>query len=441
MLFVQLFFSLLYFYLSVKIPHSLLRLVVTFISSLMSAQLLVNLGDYNNINHIGTYTVLIFNLNILFLLVGVYYYLYKHKKMLLKNNVKELPDIVNVKLLIAIQIIALIIILNYYFRYAALIALAAYSESSRSVFYESGVFFNSYVESFFYFNVLSNYKFISSFLFSYLFLKSSRSLAEFILMILSFIFIVMNSLVGQGRGDLLLPVFMILILSCILKVINPILFKSRIRQKFLFILSLAFIGISAITILRVGRSLTVDAFLSELYISILPQIVDYFSFPITAFEFAINNIFRDELPLCGMATFAGIYDLICTPLALVDHSIFSMNNYLGARMAIPYNINGQSWNALYTGVLNFYLDFKIFGVIIYPFILGNILAKLSISILHKKDLYSLILYCFFFTTFYRGLFSSPFQSFESWIFLLLIYIIRKVFMNRYTLYPKIRLKF
>lgn len=427
MLLIQTVLSVIYLFLSIKLPHSFLKLVVTFFVFLLSFQLLVNMFDYSNTNHISGYTIFIFNLNIIFLLIGVWLYVLRNLKRMKEPVHETLNPILNIKLFLCIQAVLLLIMSYYYSRYSLLIALANVDETARQLFFEPGRFFHSYTESVLYLFILVNYKYVAAFIFAYLFLQTNKDIYQNILMILSVIFIVMVCLVGQGRGDLVIPVLFVFMMSLYIKVKNPVLFKESIKLKLLIAVLVAFLAICAITLLRSRMDVTASNFLAEFNDSIIPTFVSYFSFSITAFDYGIHHIFQNESFYCGLATLAGLEELLATPLILMNKSLHVTNVGLGALMTPFHNINGQPWNALYTGVVNYYLDFGLFGVILFPTIVGYLLAKFSVFIINKSDVFYLLFYFFFLFSLYKNLFSSPFQSLEFWTFVFGAFCLQKMF--------------
>lgn len=428
---MQLFFTITYIILSKMIPHALLRSVLLFFVLLLSFQILGNLYDYKMINKLSIFTVFIFNMNILFLIIGTWLsVLMTRKQIASSKNYLDTRPLLNINLLIVIQFLLLIISFFIYIKFSSIIASLPDTESVRSMYYETGVLFKTYTERFIYIYIVSGYKYIASFIFSYLFLKKNITKKEILLMIMSIVYVLMLATISQGRAVILIPIIFVYFYATFLKINYPVLYSGYVKTKLTLLLICSIVAIGFISLMRVKADVSLDNLLANLEEALIYPIIDYFSFPLTAFEYAINNIFSNTPLMFGMATLAGFEELLLTPFLYIDKSIETTNSFLGVPMSSFYNINGEMWNALYTGVINYYLDFSIFGVMLFPLILGYILGKLSMYIQKKDNIFNMIIYLFFLYCLFKNLSSSPFQSLEIWIALVLILSLRKIFIKK-----------
>ena len=139
----------------------------------------------------------------------------------------------------------------------------------------------------------------------------------------------------------------------------------------------------------------------------------YFYAPVLAFDYGKDTILNYGHLYCGGAVFAGFWDFLITPFVVLDHSFMdlSMNGVLGSRMTPYFTFpHGQTWNALFTGCSNYYIDFWYFGFIIYPFLHGYVMGKLVY--LMKRHLGIFILLSYFFFCSYKHIVSLGIQSME-----------------------------
>ena len=132
----------------------------------------------------------------------------------------------------------------------------------------------------------------------------------------------------------------------------------------------------------------------------------------------------------GQATFAGIEEIILYPIKGMGAEIDSFNNIIGEYTQKSIKIGEKtSFNAFYTCVMNFYLDYGLIGVILLP-ILHSILILLAFKQYYlKKDIFSFILLNFVLLNLFFFIIRWNYQSGTS-IFVLLVLIEFSLWKNR-----------
>ena len=99
-----------------------------------------------------------------------------------------------------------------------------------------------------------------------------------------------------------------------------------------------------------------------------------------------------------------------------------LNNLVEIKQNTPIDIgSGFSWNALYTVVLYFYLDFGIIGIIILPLLFGLLLKLLINKMYNKKSLSLLMLVYFYFQIIFFSVFDYGFTNAFDFIFVIILY--------------------
>ncbi|MBA4317252.1 MAG: hypothetical protein C0412_02525 [Flavobacterium sp.] len=78
-------------------------------------------------------------------------------------------------------------------------------------------------------------------------------------------------------------------------------------------------------------------------------------------------------------------------------------------------------NAFYTVLYPFYLDGRIFGVFLFPFVYGFFLMKFFLHQIKNQDIYSFAMVLFLFFTGYTSLFSTSILLFYYWVSFLIIW--------------------
>lgn len=312
----------------------------------------------------------------------------------------------------------------------SILSIAAIDEKARNIFWETGGLFRTYKERFFYLYVVMNYKYIASFYFSILFIKKNKTKKENILFTLTVVFLLLIVLIGQGRIDLLMLGIYLLITMLVVKKVSIVIFRYA-HKKVVLLFATIFVFISTVSMARFGLNVDIRTFQNEFRWAVLSPFIDYFAFPITSFEYAKNVIFSEVGFFYGGATFAGLQELVLAPILFIDTSIsqYLFNEQLGNLMSEFHTINGVYWNALYSTVLNYYIDFGWFGCIFFPMLFGGVYVYILKYCSRNFSQFNLLLILFFSFSYFRMLFCCPFQSMEFWTALLLIYAYR-VFMTK-----------
>lgn len=216
-------------------------------------------------------------------------------------------------------------------------------------------------------------------------------------------------------------------------------FIERIKKKHVIVITiiggLFFIFMSFITAARYGNiGLSKDT-LEEGSTATVKSIISYTGAPIAAFDVAREGHFENYIG--GMAN--GNLTLTCALSAV---------NLVGVRMGfkIPVKLpdlieqkqeqnidvgKDLEWNALYTAVLFFYLDFGFLGVLIIPLLLGLLYRKMIVSLYKFHNVpYLVIVTYLFYLTFYSVLdfgLTTPYD----FIFLVVMLVIGRIKTSAY----------
>lgn len=408
----------------------IIRSMILFLVCTFSIQILISLFDFNENSFFSISTYILFNINIVCFIIGCCLVRRKTIFKIRPNHIICFNHVKNINIVMFVHLFFVFILVYYYYRMLSLLSIAAIDEKARSIFWETGGLFRTYKERFFYLYVVMNYKYIASFYFAILFIKKDKTKKEYVLFALATFFLLLIVLIGQGRIDLLILGVYLLVIIMIVKKINFVLFQyARKKVVLLFVVILAFI--SMVSMLRFGLNVNIETFQEEFRWAVLSPFIDYFAFPVTSFEYAKNIIFADVGFFYGGATFAGLQELIISPIIFFDTSIsqYLFNDQLGELMSEFHTINGVYWNALYSTILNYYIDFGFFGCVFFPMLFGGTYAYLLKCLNKNFTQFDLLFILFLSFSYFRMLFCCPFQSMEFWTALLLIWSFKYLIMN------------
>lgn len=341
------------------------------------------------------------------------------------------------KILIFLQILILLLIYYYYRRYNSLISLTSIADARR-IRFETGTLFKSYIEYAIYTYFITSFLYLSLIInISQYVLSNKKSYSLYITLLSAVVF----GLTGLGRFVFFDSLVFFLIAveikkSIINKKINVKVGKtSKIKYVFFIIFAIGFIII--MTAKRVGGKISNINSLFHLIIFSVEQGVVYFLGSFRAFDTFLKTKPYESIGYTFVgATLSGLDEIINKFFLLIGFSRTSINDKI-ASFTVPtiYIGKNQTFNAFYTGIMNFYLDGRIFGVIVFSFIFGVIAAKARNYCINKPNIfnYALLIYLTYITIAYeyRLVLDSP----STWVVLFTL-----LFLSILTI-KKIKIKF
>lgn len=128
------------------------------------------------------------------------------------------------------------------------------------------------------------------------------------------------------------------------------------------------------------------------------HLMSYSYGPIVAFDYALENNYVDKIGgyACGALTFNAFNEFlvkICNNIGVNYGSVFS--DFVNLKQDVWIPLSGQhydqSWNALFTWNLFFFMDFGILGILILPFLYGVLIRKAILLFMANQNIYSMIL--------------------------------------------------
>lgn len=370
-----------------------LRKIILFYVLSYGLQIVLAIDDPYHYYSISPRTILFFNLQLLFFVIGVSLTCVK-KKSLHNYNVSSIFDIKVNRQVLIIQTISLILAISRYQKINAyILSTGGYTDSVRGYFFRG--LYKSYTEMFLN-NLVSGFEIISYFLvFGILFFHHrSFSIKELYIVVVGIAVVVLNALSSLGRGtifELLVAFTLFYFLSG--STVQDI-YKKRIKPIAVALVSIVAVIIIVATMLRSNIDNANEVY-GNMNDFVLKPFITYFYVPICAFEYGSEHIFDDLVPMFGAADFAGLIDLLMTPFRNVDHDIISINNILGEKMSSQFSFpSGELWNALFTGASNYYIDFGFLGFIVFPIIHGSLFVYLCNKSKRSGAWFVLLLFLF-----------------------------------------------
>jgi oligosaccharide repeat unit polymerase len=387
---------------------------------LYGLQLIGAIWDPYHVYEISQTTVLFFNLQNLFLIIGASVALNKYKV-----REYDLSSIFNIrinKLILFLQTGFLLLSYVRYQKMSSFLLKASLTSEARAYYYTE--FYSSYTEQ------LLNY-FADAFIYiSYFFAfgllffsKRRLGFKEIYIIVTTFVIAVLKGLTSFGRGDIFRIIIVYLLFFLVSACFDKKSFKKRTLPSAFIFLGIVGVGLVLTTIVRYNLG-NAESFGGQIEELIIQPFATYFYVPVCAFEYGSNYIFDDLVPMLGAADFAGFVDFVFTPFKYFDHNFYSPNSILGQKMSPGFAFpSGLGWNALFTGASNYYIDFGFLGFIIFPFIHGYLLTFIGYKARRNGTWF--LVFLFLFMSSYIHMTSSGIQSMSTMFVFVWIYIMSK----------------
>lgn len=307
-----------------------------------------------------------------------------------KANYNDKNEIKTNKTSFFIQIAILIILTYYLYRYTMVVSNLGIGESLRLVRFSTGALFTYGIERLFYDYVLSTIIkviLIINIVGFFLYNKKDKNL------ILSFINIGLYSFIGIGRLAIFDTMVYITIAYVFMSNNTKTKANKKQKKKKKFYITISFF-IGLFIMIRLSAYKYRLAFnlqtIKDIFFDNLSHFVLYFTGPFVAFDLALNNnVLSNYQYTFGRATFAGFDEIIGIVLDKIGINYLSGTDIIGEITSNPIYIgNQQTFNAFYSGLLNFYLDGGVIGIIILSFIFGGVIGKFYISFKRNKNIFT-----------------------------------------------------
>lgn len=377
----------------------------------------LNLYNLNEVN-VSTYFLWILYLNIFVLT-----YVFLTSKITNTNCNKNLiiENIEKSKVIIVMQIVLMIILLFYSIRFSNFASLVDDKAELRMIKYT--YLFGSQLEYMFYNYIVSTIFEITSIIVCILIAKKKL---KNIVVVFGIINIFLEMSIGYGRMQLFRIIIYIIIASFLIK---------KEKKKFSFKRSILIIVVSTVvfmistipTALRLGINIfDTNEFGEKILNKQIQQVICYFTGGFRTLDAFIDNGIPNVSYTIGRATLGGIDEIVCNGISLVNSNIHSINSVIGSYTQRPVYIGkGVTFNAFYTCIMDFYLDFGIVGVFIGAIIHALLLYYVTNNYLKKKNLISAVLCIFVFMNAFSCVYIWPYQSAETMSCLIVLLILNK----------------
>ena len=342
------------------------------------------------------------------------------------------------KILMILIILILMAVIYYLIKYNIIIKNLSKLQVRMVRFRE---LFDNSKEALFFNYIIAGSMYIISIIFSIMLVNKKIKNPVFILMA---ILIILYSLIGYSRMiylNIAIYIFINILLKPNLKELINI--KNIVKIVFLSIV----VGIILFGMLYVRTcksSAPIKYNMKKTLKSQTEQILEYAVGGFRLLDNFIENGFENfpQKYTFGQATFAGIEEIVLYPIKGIGIKINSFNNIIGQYTQKPVQIGeNTNFNAFYTCIMNFYLDYGLLGVILFP-ILHSILIIFALNqYYHKKDIYSFMLLNFVLLNLFFSIVRWNYQSGTS-VFVLIVLLVKVFFTNNIvTVKNKIKKQF
>lgn len=325
-------------------------------------------------------------------------------------------------IILLIEVITLVSLLYFYFKYNRLFEILGALEA-RNIKFDIGLLFSNTYEYLFFNIIIASIVYLS-FILSlsrYLYYKKID-----LMLIISLINIYIYSSIGLGRLAIFEAIVFIL-LGYVFSLIYRV-GKSNLPNK-LMMLCISLLGIVIIlnvTTKRLNTTIEEKGILETITFT-FEQGFLYFIGPINAFnQFLIMKVPDVVGYTYGRSTLGGLEYFISLIFSFIGYPFVSANDLTGSFTRPPISIGeNQEFNAFYTSLMNYYMDFGILGVILFAFLFGLFVGLAWNVYIKNGNVYTLSLLIFVCYTAISSELRLPFANLSVWIILFTLIILVK----------------
>ncbi|PFC97741.1 hypothetical protein CN277_24300 [Bacillus cereus] len=336
-------------------------------------------------------------------------------------------DFLNSKKFLVLQVVIFLILFVYYLKYSLLLSSMTLDDQRRIVF-TVGLLFKTTYELLFYNWIIKSAMMISAILIIVNYVVYDRKNVASLIALLN---CVIFSFIGNGRlifFDLLICIIIAVAFkksfSKAKKIPKYHIRKSSIKKALLFI-SGVFILIYVMNSTSMRRIGLENPSLYDMWDTFVTysfkQGVVYFTGPLRALDYFLTSNIVDSVGYTyGRASFAGIEEVIVTFLSSFysDQSLaLNSANAITAQFTVPNIIIGENlyFNAFYTHIMNFYLDYGVIGVMILSILYGLISSVIFKYCLTNINIFKVSLLIYYIHHLIVSEFRWDYQAPASWI--------------------------
>lgn len=404
-----------------ELTKKILRSYFIIMFIIMAVSMLNPVGLYN----VSNYTYILLGINIICTAIPIIILTRKNAESVQNKRKIDCDVIIKSKWILALEICACVILIYYFFKYLNIIGSI---ETSQIRIARFELLFNSSFETLFYNYIVSGIVTISTLIFSILLVNKKVKNPMFIVITTN---IILYTLIGFGRMTIFALLIYIFFAILITKDIKAIINKKNIAI-LLTVIFIIFVCFSLIICVRMMDKQ--QSFLENIVQAInnqFNQIFEYFLGGIRMFDNFVQNGFPEfQNYTYGRATFAGLEEIILYPIKGIGIDIDSFNNLAVDIMsrASDVGVNTLYYNAFYTALMNFYLDFGIVGVILFSILHGIFIGVIIKKYEKNNNIWSLMLTIYVLKNLVLMILHWEYQG-GSTMFVLIILLIINVIVN------------
>ena len=342
-------------------------------------------------------------INVISFCIGIYSLNWKMPKSLSVNTdswevlIAKIDGLFSTKKFKYFVVTLTVYVLYLFVNYLDALMLSSAAELRTDFFSEDN---NIYGSSFLFINswILKPSLYFLLVLLPFAFIRKKRFLFLLILLFL----LIYNSLGGGRFGyvQIFWSLFFVFVI-----VLNKIVIRINLKTILvsIFAVSCLYAIIAGATFMRMSSSPLEDNSLrgEEVITETNEQISSYISGPIAALGYSLDKDYCAKMGgyTHGKLTFASIdyfLQIVLSKVGLGSDRLLPKFADIKQNDKIIINAKNDRWNALYTAILFFYLDFGWFGVFFLPMFLGFLVSVSFRELIMKKSLVALVLanYCF-----------------------------------------------
>ena len=382
--------------------------------------LMISLFNPFGLYKVSTYTYLLLLLNVLFFVLG--FISVRQKKLntgnFTMNLDMQISSLVENKYFLLLLSIATFLSLKIYWDYSALFELQGKrTDSMMEVIIAAGsvvtLLYSFFLAPFFY--IL-----LPIFVLSLFFYR------KWYIIFIMLVYIVSYSMIGGRR----VTFFTIIIAFFFVYVLRNVITNKKVTiPKYIYILMLFVVLLMYVVMCFVTATIggiyhewNLEAFIYGMN-AINETFIAYSTLPFRLFDYAIHNHYYEMIgETYGLATFSSFYKYLSELVSIFGLDLPPIGEKITTYLQDTVILTGveRFSNYSYTNALFFYLDFKVFGIIIFSFLFGTFIHYIIGKVVKYPSISSVCLLFYLYFVVLHTVFTWHFLKAYSWLLVIML---------------------
>ena len=319
------------------------------------------------------------------------------------------------RVFLILQAVTVLILFYYLARYYYLLTMLG-MEKSRLIVYTPGQLYATPLDYYFHALIVDPFT-------TFCIIKAIYDLSQFRIRTVSFVLTALIILcqleIGFGRSQIFEMLIYVFVAFFVARHIRKNIKKTA--PIFMVLLVLSILICFKLTSVRMKISYLQGV--EQLF----KQFVIYFDGPLRALDQGMKSFFGVFQYSYGRFTFAGLEQVGYLVLKTLHIDYTPLNYIISAYTQKTIDIGAvRYFNAYYTSIMNYYIDFGVAGVFCVPLVFGAFVGKTADMLHEEKSMVSAVIFAYSFFCMISSMLQWPFQATGTWVTLIGLFAARRI---------------